>query len=616
MSNKQHTFTSLATALLRSGIRPSHTSELNRCIWRTNALAVVIGCLSIPCIIALLAAGPNRLIIGALPILLFHFSLPLFNKWGFFNCSRMALVVVGSGAIVGFSMVLDAAAGIHHLLVLYTTFPLIFFLVSESRLRSFAGVVVIASVLLVVGRLEQNLFHTVLFLITVLLVACVVFFFYYSNSRAEYHLKYLTSAIEQSIDGIMIAGLDGTVRFVNKSWAHMHGYEPAELKGENIRVFYTDEQLENEFKAFNANVFKTHANEGEINHVKKDGSVFPTWMSVTLLKKADGTPMSMLSVARNISERKRIQSQMEEMNLRLVQTAHEAGKAELATDVLHNVGNVLNSVNVTSELLRQKLSKSAITTLPNVAKLIEGHRDNLEDFFKHHEKGKLLPRYFKKLSETTESERATVWEYVTSIIKHIDHIKSIVSMQQSYAKMAGVIEPTSLEETIDNALKLNETSMSRKTVAIDVDVGPVPLVRTDKQKVMEILVNLFNNAKQAVLDNPAGDNRIDIRLYAVDASHARIEVKDDGVGISKANLTKIFTHGFTTKKDGHGFGLHSSANAAHQLGGSLMASSDGEGKGATFVLELPINGTASTPTDAPHLTQSQSEEIAGMSQRQ
>ena len=83
-----------------------------------------------------------------------------------------------------------------------------------------------------------------------------------------------------------------------------------------------------------------------------------------------------------------------------------------------------------------------------------------------------------------------------------------------------------------------------------------------------------------------------------------MEVTDNGEGIPKENLTRIFQHGFTTKKTGHGFGLHSGSNAAREMGGSLNVRSDGTGTGATFILELPLNKNAA-PSSSPPPDESQ-----------
>ena len=110
-------------------------------------------------------------------------------------------------------------------------------------------------------------------------------------------------------------------------------------------------------------------------------------------------------------------------------------------------------------------------------------------------------------------------------------------------------------------------------------------------EVLQILLNLLRNAKRAIDDAGKPERLIRIRIRRYGDDRVRIEVTDSGVGLAPENATRIFAHGFTTKLDGHGFGLHSGALAARQLGGSLWAESDGPGLGATFTLELPSVAT-------------------------
>jgi C4-dicarboxylate-specific signal transduction histidine kinase len=114
-----------------------------------------------------------------------------------------------------------------------------------------------------------------------------------------------------------------------------------------------------------------------------------------------------------------------------------------------------------------------------------------------------------------------------------------------------------------------------------------PIVTVERHKVLQILVNIIRNAKFACDESGRSDKRMTVRITQ-DDRHVRIAVIDNGVGIPQENLTRIFAHGFTTRKTGHGFGLHSGALAAKELGGELLAQSDGPGKGATFTLEFPV----------------------------
>ena len=160
-------------------------------------------------------------------------------------------------------------------------------------------------------------------------------------------------------------------------------------------------------------------------------------------------------------------------------------------------------------------------------------------------------------------------------------------MQQSYARGTGVVEILSVEDLVEDSIRMNAASFSRHEVNVTREISSVPPLQTDRHKVMQILVNLLSNAKHA-LDQSEGDRRMTVRVTQNQEGQLEIAVMDNGTGIAPENLTRIFSHGFTTKKQGHGFGLHSGALAAKELGGTLKAHSDGPGRGATFTLTLPL----------------------------
>jgi signal transduction histidine kinase len=184
---------------------------------------------------------------------------------------------------------------------------------------------------------------------------------------------------------------------------------------------------------------------------------------------------------------------------------------------------------------------------------------------------------------------------VEGLSKNIAHIKDIVAVQQSYAKVSGIIESLPSARLVEDALQMNAGALDRHGIDVIREFAETPPVRVDKHKVLQILINLIRNAKYATSESGLSEKRITARIAFHGASCVHIAIADNGVGIPPENLSRIFAHGFTTKSDGHGFGLHSSALAAAEMGGAIRAHSDGPGKGATFILELPIDESESSP---------------------
>ncbi len=274
------------------------------------------------------------------------------------------------------------------------------------------------------------------------------------------------------------------------------------------------------------------------------------------------------------------------LHRQLVETSRLAGMAEVGTSVLHNVGNVLNSVNVSSSLIAERLRKSKLSNLGKAIALMREHREDLASFLTTDTKGRELPAYLFSVFAHLAEEQAQLLQEAASLATSIEHIKEIVAMQQNYSRVAGVTETLDALELVEDALRLNEGAIARHQLKVVRDyAGPMP-VTVEKHKVLQILVNLVRNAKHALDDGNPPEKIMTVKVVG-DAARVKITVTDNGIGIPEENLVKIFGHGFTTRKQGHGFGLHSGALTAKELGGSLRVESAGWGKGAAFTLEFP-----------------------------
>lgn len=292
-----------------------------------------------------------------------------------------------------------------------------------------------------------------------------------------------------------------------------------------------------------------------------------------------------------LRDNEKITRELRETQSELLSAARQAGMAEIATNVLHNVGNVLNSVNISAGLVSSQVRASKVAGLALAVQMIDEHAADLGDFLTRDEKGKLLPNYLNKLAATLVAEQRSSIEELAQLTKKIDHIKDIVATQQSYAGASRMVEPVQIRDLLEDALRLNAGSLERHDVSVVRVFAEVPLVPLDRHRVMQILVNLISNAKQAMDAVADCSHRMTLGVDVVDdgdGEKLRIRVTDEGEGIPAENLTRIFSHGFTTRPDGHGFGLHSCVLAAQEMGGSLTALSDGPGQGATFTLLLPM----------------------------
>lgn len=395
-------------------------------------------------------------------------------------------------------------------------------------------------------------------------------------------------------EGINWIGRDGKIIFENPAAARLLGWEPSELIGqfahEKTHFQHADGST---YPVCDCPIQKGlvtgtghHANDEVF--WRKNGTSFPVEYTSTPVRDEDGTIMGLVVVFSDISERKKAEAELGRVHKQLLETSRQAGMAEVATGVLHNVGNVLNSVNVACTVVANNVRMSRTSSLSKVVALLRQHDADIGAFMSTDPKGRQVPGYLAQLSEHLSAEQAAMLKELAQLQKNIEHIKDIVSMQQSYAKISGVTETIRPSELVEDAINMNASSLARHDVQTIREFADVPQITIEKQKTIQILVNLICNAKHACDESGRPDKRLTLRIFNGDGT-VKIAVADNGIGISRENITRIFAHGFTTKKDGHGFGLHSGALAAKEMGGALTVHSEGPGTGAIFTLELPVS---------------------------
>ena len=292
-------------------------------------------------------------------------------------------------------------------------------------------------------------------------------------------------------------------------------------------------------------------------------------------------------MAATMAELAASQADRDQLHAELVALSREAGRAEVATGILHNVGNVLNSMTVSAGVLADTLRQSRVANLTKGLAMLEEHAADLATFLTADERGRRLPDYLSKLAGVLGDEQRQLSDTVASLTRNIEHVTAVVRSQQAHAKHVVVRDRVAVADLVADAVRVARPEADRHAVAVTVDCPPAEPVLLDRHRVLQILVNLVTNAVNAVAEGRADGRAVSVRVDST-ADRVAVGVSDNGVGIAAENLAKLFTFGFTTRAQGHGFGLHSAANAAKEMGGALTVHSDGVGRGATFHLELPI----------------------------
>jgi PAS domain S-box-containing protein len=384
---------------------------------------------------------------------------------------------------------------------------------------------------------------------------------------------------------------DRNSRFIRGSKAlceHLN-IAPEDLPGKSDFDFFASERVRPHFAEEQEIIRTGQPLIGRVEeNIGKDGKIWWVLTSKAAFHDQSGNIVGTFGISKNITELKEAEKKLETVHKDLVDASRAAGMAEVAIGVLHNVGNVLNSVNVSAGLIRDNLQRSKLASLAKLAELLRNHESNLPGFLSEDERGRQIVSYLEQLTSHLQQEQAVLGSEVESLVRRIEHIKEIVAAQQNYAHACGVLETVPLKELVEDALKIHGGAYERHGVAVVREFDPLPAVFLDKHKVLQILVNLLHNAKYACDAANLQPKQVTIRLKSAGENRVQIQVADNGIGIPPENLTRVFSQGFTTRKGGHGFGLHSGVLAAREMGGDLTVQSAGADCGATFTLELPV----------------------------
>lgn len=402
-------------------------------------------------------------------------------------------------------------------------------------------------------------------------------------------------------DGIIVIDDQGIIEICNQAATFIMGYPASEMVSKAITsyiVLPVDLKNHTFHGVTLSKLFeKMHAVQ-QLYVANKQNEYIP--IELTLSQSSSNNKTTYIMVFRDITQRKLSEERVAALNKELVSTARIVGMAEVANSVLHNIGNVLTSVNTSVQILIERDEEFKIDGIVEFSQLLERNTNNLEHFLKEDRIGKALPQYLDRFAKYLVNERGKYRSELDSLNSKVSHIKKIVMMQQSLSKSSNMLEPTDITQVLEEALTINSDNIEKFKINVQTDYANLPQLVIDKVKIIQILVNLIKNAVDILMEKTDSQRTITLRTRQDSANNAQIEVIDNGKGILPEDLTKIFSYGFTTKKDGHGFGLHASALSAQEVGGTLKAYSEGKDKGTKFVLTLPLPALQTTEKSGTH----------------
>ncbi|MGB0909927.1 MAG: ATP-binding protein [Nitrospirales bacterium] len=401
--------------------------------------------------------------------------------------------------------------------------------------------------------------------------------------------SHMENIIGSMADMLLVIDANMAISAVNHALLSLLGFEEKELLHESPSKIFGEELAQ-------GSIIETLYCQGSVSNVEtsylaKNGQTIPISLSGSLMKDEKGAIQGLVCVAQDITERKRIEEERRQLHDQVVETSRRLGMADVATSVLHNVGNVLNSINVSVGIMSSTLRQSLVGDVQKISTMLNMHIDDLGTYMTEDVKGKQIPGYLSQLAEHLLQEQAVALKELVSLTGSADHAKECVAMQQGMVKAGGLQEPIVLADLVEQALSINKTLLEQVMVSLIREYQDIPEVVVDKHQALQIVVNLVRNAVQAMQTAEEKILTVRIGVSPEDRNMVHLEIVDTGVGIHPDHLTRIFSQGFTTKKEGHGFGLHSGALLAKNMGGTLNVWSQGLGCGATLILTLPIGST-------------------------
>lgn len=394
--------------------------------------------------------------------------------------------------------------------------------------------------------------------------------------------------LENASEAILSVSVNGLILAANSA-AHAVFNAENLLIGRQIDRLIPDLQLTNLPKTPQS---LPTENGISIQCLDEDGTEFPGRVSIGALE-SDYEPMFVV-IVRDETARIEAEKKLEDINRKLIAASHKAGVAEVASGALHNVGNAVNSVNVSTSLLRKQIDTAPVEQLFKASAVIEENVTDLAGFFQEDKRAQHFPSFLKQLAASFQQTQNNQLIEIDQLMKSIQHIKEVISLQQSTARKHLRAENEKPSDLFEDAVKMNDSKLAQCKIEIIRDFEDIPILNIRKHEVLQILVNLIKNAQQAI-EMLEHERRSIILKLRTDGDLIVFSVTDTGIGISTENAGMMFQHGFTTKKTGHGFGLHSSNITAQEMGGSLTVESEGEGHGATFILRVPFQLAQDNP---------------------
>ncbi len=405
------------------------------------------------------------------------------------------------------------------------------------------------------------------------------------NITPEYASHNIISTMK---DGLVLLGENGRIIDSNEAFRKMFGL------GKNETTHLPIERLLNKnaiSRLYRENKFiRSEISNERLVHTNRQGQKLTLKLSGSVIRNYTGEKAGLVLAITDFTEYEHAREKLRVQQQHMANMAHRAGMAEVASNIMHNIGNVLNSIHISSEHISSILKNSKIKELAQINQLLKANKEGLAGFLSNDSKGKLIPEYLNQVAVTLGKNHGELKKESERLVEKINLIGESIELQQGPAKPGNFYEQVSITGLLDEVFKIMQPSFLKYGITLSVksSMEEPEVVEIPKNKMFNVLLNIIKNAYESVKENERDNRLIDIRVFVPQPEVVQIDIADNGAGIAPENLGKLFNFGFTTKESGNGFGLHYCATAIQEMNGTVSAKSDGLSKGAVFSVAVPV----------------------------
>ena len=423
-------------------------------------------------------------------------------------------------------------------------------------------------------------------------------------------IKLQSAALQRAANAIVITDNEGAVIWVNRSFRLLTGYMLEEVYGRNLGILKSGQHDNSFYRNLWETILAGKVWQGETVNRKKDESLYVEQQTITPVLDGDGNISNFIAIKEDISERKKTELELEEYRgkleqmvtektrelketqLELVNRALEAGMSQMAAIGLHNIGNAITPLNVLMEKMKTGELADISRYLQKCHDDLKSHTADLGQYLSEGNRGREVFGYMGELIQSLDDHDKKQFDMLEKMESALSYISQILTLQQFYASGSQEIkEQVDLNDLLEDAVRLQMGTLERRGIAVKrAFLEPMPKLLIDKNRLMQVIVNLVKNSCEAIemQQSDLAPKVIELKTFAHN-DRLGFEIVDNGIGIDPADIDRVLELG-QSQKGSSGFGLYYCKMFVENSHGTLVFFSRGPGKGASIKVAFDQTG--------------------------